>query len=182
MTGAKDLRLRVVVVAAGTLLVLGCGCARTGVAQVARSSAATGVNRAGAPVPDPILKGRRAFISYELGDVTTFPVVYSGGPERAYSEFYTAMKAWGRYELVSDPKQADVIFAVRFVAPPEVLPQIRVGILDPGGRVSLWGFVEQVDRAVRKKNRDAQFTDTVAQLMTDIKLLVEPNGTPAAAP
>ena len=91
-------------------------------------------------MPDPIVKGKRAFISYEMGDVTAFPQAYSGGPERAYSEFYAAMKAWGRYELVSNPKDADVIFAVRFVAPPETLPQIRIGILDPGGRVSLWGL------------------------------------------
>ena len=137
------------VFACATLLV--CAFARDGVAQVKRSSAATGINRSGAPVPDPIVKGKRAFISYEMGDVTAFPQAYSGGPERAYSEFYASMKAWGRYELVSDPKDADVIFAVRFVAPPETLPQIRIGILDPGGRVSLWGFVEQVDAAFRKR-------------------------------
>lgn len=169
-------RFRVALVAVG----LGCGCGVFGLAQT-RSSAATGINRAGAPVPDPILKGKRAFISYELGDVTAFPRGYSGGPERAYSEFYSAMKAWGRYELVTDPKEAEVIFAVRFVAPPETAAQIRIGILDPGGRVSLWGFVEQVDPAFRKKNRDAQFTDTISQLMTDIKMLVESNGTPAGS-
>ena len=126
-----------------------------------------------APVPDPILKGKRAFISYELGDVTAFPRGYSGGPERAYSEFFTAMKRWGRYELVTDPKDADLVFAIRFVDPPNTPAQIRLGIVDAHSRISLWGFVEQVDPAVRKKTRDAQFSDTVTELVSDVKLLID---------
>lgn len=140
-----------------------------------RSSAEVGINNVNAPVPDPLLKGKRAFISYELGDVTAFPSSYSGGPERAYGEFYAQMKAWGRYELVSDPKNADVIFAVRFVDPPSIPhPQIRIGIMDAGARVSLWGFVEEVDFAFFKKHRDQAFTATVKQLVADVQTLVEP--------
>jgi hypothetical protein len=82
-----------------------------------KSSADVGINTVQAPVPTPLLNGKRAFISYELGDVTAFPEAYSGGPERAYGEFYSAMKAWGRYELVADPAQADIVFAVRFSDP-----------------------------------------------------------------
>jgi hypothetical protein len=170
-----------------TLLRLGlvvAGCAATAAsAQIfapqQRSSAAAGINSVAAPVPDPILKGKKAFISYELGDVASFPSRYSGGPERAYSEFLAGMKSWGRYEIVTDPKQADVIFAVRFVDPPEIpKPQIRVGIMDPVTHASLWGFVEEVDFAFRKKSRDADFSDTVQQLVADVHQLVEPAATP----
>ncbi len=140
-----------------------------------RSSAEVGINNVNAPVPDPLLTGKRAFISYELGDVTAFPSSYSGGPERAYGEFYTQMKAWGRYELVSNPKDAEVIFAVRFVDPPNIPhPQIRIGILDGSGRVSLWGFVEEVDFAFFKKHRDQAFTAAVKQLVADVQTLVTP--------
>ncbi len=48
-----------------------------------RSSVAAGINVVHAPVPAPILNGKKAFISYELGAVTAFPDNYSGGPERA---------------------------------------------------------------------------------------------------
>ncbi len=48
------------------------------------------VNSSFAPVPAPILQGKKAFISFELGDVSSFPSTYSGGPERAYNEFYQA--------------------------------------------------------------------------------------------
>jgi len=138
-----------------------------------RSSAEVGINNSQAPVPSPLLKAKRAFVSYEIGDVTAFPSDYSGGPERAYGEFYAQMKAWGRYQLVSDPKDADIIFAVRFVDPPNIVrPQIRVGIMDSTARVSLWGFVEEVNFAFFKKHRDAAFTASVKQLLEDVQALV----------
>ena len=144
------------------------------------SSAQVGINNSQAPVPTPLLNAKRAFISYEIGDVTAFPSDYSGGPERAYGEFYSQMKAWGRYQLVSDPKDADIIFAVRFVDPPNIAhPQIRVGIMDSTARVSLWGFVEEVNFAFFKKHRDAAFTASVKQLLEDVKTLI---GTSASTP
>ena len=137
-----------------------------------KSSADIGVNTVQASIPTPLVNGKRAFISYELGDVTAFPDAYSGGPERAYGEFYSSMKTWGRYGLVADPKDADIIFAVRFVDPPNTVPQIRIGIIDAVTHVVLWGFVEQVDFKFRKKNRNAAFTESVKLLVTDIQTLL----------
>jgi len=146
-----------------------------------RSSAAKGVNTLAAPVPTPLLNGKRAFISYEQGDVTAFPSAYSGGPERAYSEFFAQMKTWGRFELVLDPSDADVVFAVRFVDSPGLsVPQIRVGISDGKTHVALWGFVEQVDPAFFKKHRDASFSDSVQLLVADVQQLLTPAATPVA--
>jgi hypothetical protein len=136
------------------------------------------VNASQAPVPAPIVTGKTAFISYELGDVSSFPSTYSGGPERAYNEFFQGMQQWGRYQLVADPKDADVVFAIRFVDPPGIgNPQIRLGVSDARGRVSLWGFAEEIDGAFRKKNRDAAFSSAIAQVINDLKLLVA-NGPP----
>jgi hypothetical protein len=146
-----------------------------------RSSAAKGINNLAAPIPTPLLNGKRAFISYELGDVTDFPSAYSGGPERAYSEFSAQMKAWGRFQLVLDPQDADVVFAIRFVNSPGSLPQIRLGISDGKTHVALWGFVEQVDPALFKKHRDASFSGSVQLLVTDVQTLLAPDATPQAA-
>jgi len=155
------------------ILVMAVCCAMPLCAQV-RSSANVGINNLAAPVPTPLLTGKRAFISYELGDVTSFPERYSGGPERAYSELVTAMRTWGRYELVMDPKDADVVFAVRFVdSPGMATPQIRLGISDAKTHTSLWGFVEQVNFAFFKKHRDAAFTDTVRLLVSDVQTLIK---------
>jgi hypothetical protein len=146
-----------------------------------KSSADVGINIDKAPVPTPLLQGKKAFISYELGDVTAFPDAYSGGPERAYAEFYSAMKTWDRYDLVADPKDADVVFAVRFVDPPNTVPQIRIGVTDAKTDITLWGFVEQVDFKFRKKSRDAAFTDSVKLLVSDIQQLVGQNTAPPPA-
>ena len=146
-----------------------------------RSSAAKGVNTLGAPVPTTLLHAKRAFVAYELGDVTAFPSAYSGGPERAYSEFFAQMKAWGHFELVLDPEQADLVFAVRFVDSPGLsFPQIRVGISDAKTGVPLWGFVEQVDPAFFKKHRDASFSESVQLLVSDVESLITPGATPLA--
>jgi hypothetical protein len=140
-----------------------------------RSSAAKGVNATAAPVPTPLLNGKRAFISYELGDVSAFPSKYSGGPERAYNEFFADMKDWGRYELVMDPNDADVVFAIRFVDAPDLAyPQMRVGVSDAKTHVALWGFVEEVNPALRKKHRDNAFSDTIELLVADIHDLITP--------
>jgi hypothetical protein len=127
------------------------------------------VNSSFAPVPSPIQQGKKAFISFELGDVSSFPSTYSGGPERAYNEFYQGMKQWGRYQLVDDPKDADVIFAIRFVDSP--------GLSHPN--IALWGFAEEINTAYRKKNRDASFSATVMQVVSDVQQLLATGGGPA---
>jgi hypothetical protein len=138
------------------------------------------VNSSFAPVPAPILQGKKAFISFELGDVSSFPSTYSGGPERAYNEFYQGMQQWGRYQLVADPKDADVIFAIRFVDSPGLAhPQIRLGITDPHGDIALWGFAEEINAALRKKNRDASFSATITQVVSDVQQLLATGGGPA---
>jgi hypothetical protein len=146
-----------------------------------RSSAAKGINSLAAPMPTPLLNGKKAFISYELGDVTAFPSSYSGGPERAYNEFFAGMKAWGRFDLVMDPKDADLVFGIRFVDSPGLTaPQIRVGITDAQTHVDLWGFVEQVDPALLKKHRDAAFSAAVKLLVSDVQGLLTPGAAAAA--
>jgi hypothetical protein len=158
-------------------------CCAAAVCAGQKSSAAKGINTLAAPIPAPLLNGRKAFISYELGDVTAFPDRYSGGPERAYNEFFAQMKTWGRYELVLDPKDADLIFAVRFVDSPGLLvPQIRLSISDAQTHVTLWGFVEQVDPAFFKKHRDASFSESVQLLISDMKALLDSSAAGAPPP
>lgn len=143
------------------------------------SSSAKGINWTNAPVPAPIVNGKKVFVSFDLGDVLAFPTVYSGGPERAYSEFYMDMKQWGHYELVLDPHDADLIFAVRFVEGGGLTwPQIRLVISDAKTHVVLWGFVEQVDGALLKKHRDQAFSDAVRWTVNDVQDLIAPGSPP----
>jgi hypothetical protein len=134
------------------------------------------VNSSSAPVPAPILQGKKAFISFEIGDTTSFPEIYSGGPERAYSEFCQGMQQWGRYQLVDDPKDADLIFAIRYVG---MGPYLRLQITSPQSGISLWGFAEQIKDSGFKKTRDAGFDTAVTQIVNDVKQLVSQTIPPA---
>jgi hypothetical protein len=136
------------------------------------------VNASQAPVPTLVLQAKTAFISFELGDTASFPGFYSGGPERAYDEFYQGMQQWGRYQLVSDPKDADIVFAIRYV---DSGPYLRLQITDPHNGISLWGFEEQIKSTGFKKTRDAGFDTAVVQVVNDVRQLVEPNGPPVPA-
>jgi len=59
-----------------------------------------------APVPVQILNAKKIFIA-NAGAVSSNYIVknsqYSGGPNRAYNEFYAAMKNWGRSEIEAAP-------------------------------------------------------------------------------
>jgi hypothetical protein len=146
-----------------------------------------------APLPAQIFTGKRVFISNAGGDSN---VLYSGGPDRLYNQFYLALQSWGRYQLVANPAEADLVLAVSFSnlftgdnyprgngsAPPVVGrslsdPQFRLTIIDPGTRVTLWTFTEHVQFALLQGNRDKNFNQALAALVNDLKNVA---GQPAA--
>jgi hypothetical protein len=78
-------------------------------------------------------------------------------------------------ELVLDPHDTDLIFAVRFVEGGGLTwPQIRMVISDAKTHVVLWGFVERVDGALLKKHRDQAFSDAVRWVVNDGQDLIAP--------
>jgi len=141
-----------------------------------------------APLPAQIHNGKKVFISNAGGDSN---YLYSGGPDRLYDQFYAALQSWGRYQLVTDPAEADLVFAVSFsnqfvgengssqpvVGRSLTDPQFRLTILDPGTRVTLWTLTEHLQVAVLQGNRDKNFDQALAALVNDVKNIA---GQPAA--
>ena len=146
-----------------------------------------------APLPAQIYTSKRAFISNAGGDTNS---LYSGGPDRLYNQFYMALQSWGRYQLVANPAESDVVLAVSFNNPftgdnsksgngstqPVVGrsasdPQFRLTIIDPTTRVTLWTFTEHVQFALLQGNRDKNFDQALAALVNDLKNVA---GRPAA--
>lgn len=134
-----------------------------------------------APVPIQILSGKRVFVANGGTEnfASAFGALFSGGPDRAYNQFYAGLKQWGRYQLVSSPSQADMVFEIGFTlggsAPPE-LGHLRVSIRDPRNNVLLWAFSEYVQSAVLKGNRDKNFDQSMAALLEDMRNLVAQPG------
>jgi len=136
-----------------------------------------------APLPTQIFTARKVFVS-NAGDETLGG--YSGGPDRTYNQLYTAMKGWGRYELVATPVDAELVFEISFAS--RVLgknisggggtpvsnktfrdAQLRLTILDLKTHVLLWTYIEHVQPALLQGNRDKNFDLAMAALVNDIK-------------
>ena len=121
-----------------------------------------------APIPSQILTAKKVFISNAGGEYDAG--IWSGGRERSYNEFYAAMKSWGRYELVSSPGDADLVFQVglRYFT---TFPRFKLTVLDPKTQIALWTFVEIVPIDGSQKNRNKNFDNGIDQLVSDLKAL-----------
>ena len=145
-----------------------------------------------APVPRQIIAGRRAFVS-NLGADTSLilPDHYSGGPDRAYNQFYAAMKSWGRYELLPAPAGADLILALTWVAPvgpsdvfqgkggSRLDPQFQLTIVDPATHTVLWAFTEHLN--AHGGTHDQGFDQAMTRIVDDLKKLAGPPPAASAA-
>src|SRR5919198_272797 len=100
-----------------------------------------------APTPSQILAAKKVFISNVGADaevITTFKRM--GQSRMPYERFYSEMKNWGRYELVSSPADADLVFEIRFLAPisdctgsfTTYTPQYTLSIVDVKTHFTLW--------------------------------------------
>lgn len=136
-----------------------------------------------APLPTQILTAKRVFIANGGGDDPGMPdPLFSGGADRAYNQFYSAMKSSGRYELVGSPAEADLLFDIRFSVVPDRRPTgfwgnngtsdaydavFRLEIRDPKTTAMLWAFNEHMEWALLKSNRNRNFDQAAARIASD---------------
>ena len=137
-----------------------------------------------APIPPQILTAKKVFIANVGGDeMTGDDPVFTGGPDRAYNEFYAAMKSWGRFEIVSSPAEADLLLEIRqsvsAVTPTgrgssSFIPQFRLKIRDPKTNATLWGFNVHSQFGIGQADSDRNFSSAVGRLATELRMLVAP--------
>ena len=100
------------------------------------------------------------------------PPVFSGGPERVYDELYAAVRAGGRYQIVGTPADADLLIEIGLTAPASGVgydPQFRLAIRDPKTNALLWAFTEHVQWAIQQGNRNKNFDQTLARIISDLR-------------
>ncbi len=165
----------------GVLLAIAVGAAPAMQAQQPNGTPA-------APVPAPIVTGKTAFISNAGMDSMSLSVFRNAGdPDQPYNEFYAAMKSWGRYKLVANPADADLVFEIRFTAPITDFgkvttydPQLDLTIVDAKTHFTLWSLIEPVNGAMRKETWEKNVARGMTNLVNDVKRLsVPPSATPA---
>lgn len=126
-----------------------------------------------APVPAQIVNAKKAFIS-NAGEQRNLDgdLPFTGGPDRAYNQFYTAMKDWGRYELVSTPADADLVLQIHVADLAGSYDELRLALLDPRSNVTLWTLSEHAAKAGTQKARDTSFDRAMSLISDDLKKLV----------
>jgi hypothetical protein len=136
-----------------------------------------------APVPPALLNAKTVFISNAGADSGLFPHPFSGDPDRPYNQFYAAMQSWGRYEIVGDPSQADIVIELQLMAPPgpssgnkvngasDPLPMFRLVVYDRKTHYVLWALTESITVAYLQKTHDNNFDQALSALTEDLKRL-----------
>lgn len=135
-----------------------------------------------APVPEQLLTAKKVFI-FNAG---TDPVFASfrgpGNPYLGYNLFYANMKTWGHFELVKNPGDADLVFAIRCTAPAAQAtfkPQVEVTIFDSKTHFVLWTLMGHVQDAARKKTYAKNMNSAFANLLDDLKRVISQPAAPA---
>jgi hypothetical protein len=129
-----------------------------------------------APIPMQMLTGKTVFIS---NSESTADIIFAV-PDLTYNTLYEHMKSWGKYELVSAPADADLVFNINFVV--LLYPQLRLVVLDPKTHVVLWTFAEQVQPWVRQSTGRKNFDQAMVNLVDDVKTMTTPLPAAADAP
>lgn len=139
-----------------------------------------------APVPPALFSAKKVFISNAGADSGLFPHPFGGAQDRAYNQFYAAMQKWGRFDLVSDPNDADLVFELRFTAPngpanpdkqkgaSDPLPIFRLVVIDRKSHYTLWAVTESITVAFLQKTHDRNFDDALSALVVDVQTLTRP--------
>jgi len=128
------------------------------------------------PIPAAITSAKSIFISNAGADSGLFPEPFSGDPNRAYTQFYAALKTFGKYDLVGDPSEADLVLELQLTAPngpssgnkvngaSDPVPMFRLTIYDRKTHYVLWAVTESIDIAFRQKTHDRNFDEALASL------------------
>lgn len=137
-----------------------------------------------APVPPQILAAKKVFIANAGGDeMTPDDPIFSGGPDRAYNQFYAATKSWGRLSIVSSPADADLLLEIRQEVQTVALggkaggsatPLFHLEIRDPKTNALLWGFHMHAEFGLGQANSDRNFDSAIEHLVSDLQMLCVP--------
>jgi hypothetical protein len=135
-----------------------------------------------APVPMQITSAKKVFISNAgLEGNYARPDIFAGGPNRSYNQFYAAIKDWGRYDLVSTPADADLVFEIRQtnLGVGGLAPELSLRIIDPRTHITLWAFSSYVEAATLTKTRERNYDTAMTTLVNDLKIVSTPVPSPA---
>ena len=144
------------------------------------------------PVPSALTDAKTIFVSNAGADSGLFPQPFSGDPDRPYSEFYAGLKALGKWDLVADPSQADLVLELQLTAPngptkgskvngaSDPVPMLRLVVYDRKSHYVMWALTESIEIAFLQKTHDRNFDNAITALLNDFERVSGKMPTPAA--
>ena len=141
-------------------------------------AAAQAVSQPAPPPPAQIASAHTVFLT-KGSDDPNFPI----DSTQSYNDIYAALKAWGHYQLVTSPSQADLVFQLRGVAPiagfggvdgtvsSYTSPAFQLSIRDPKSNVALWTITSPVTLAGRGRTFARWVSISEINLVSRIKVL-----------
>ena len=127
-----------------------------------------------APLPAALTTAHKLFLG-NAGDQDNADCL------RAYNDLYAALSGFGRYDLVPDPANADLVLELHYEfslaagvngSSANTPRQFRVLLLDPRTHVILWTIVERTNYAALERNRNRNLDEVVGILATDLNDLL----------
>jgi len=97
------------------------------------------------------------------------------------------LKSSGKYELVSDPSDADLVLEIQLTAlngptraskvngASDPVPMIRLTVFDRPTHYVLWALTTSIDIAFRQKTHDRNFDEAVTLLADEFEALSSKN-------
>jgi hypothetical protein len=110
---------------------------------------------------------------------------------RGYNQLYAGLKASGKYQLVDDPGEADLVLELQLTAPngptngskvngaSNPVPMFRLVVFDRKTHFVLWALSQSIDIAFLQKTHDRNFDDALNAILLEFESL---SGKAAAAP
>ena len=138
---------------------------------------------AAGPVPPAVAAAKKIFVSNAGADSGLFPSPFSGDQSSGYSQLYAGLKATGRYQLVADPANADLVLELQLTAPSgptngskvngasDPVPMFRLVVYDAKTHFVLWALTQSIDVAFLQKTHDRNFDDALSAILTEFEAL-----------
>jgi hypothetical protein len=130
------------------------------------------------PIPAQIAAAHTVFLT-NAGADANFPV----DENTAYTKVFTALQDWGRYQFVTAPAQADLIFQLRDIAPITNVtgyrggvytlnsPAFELTIIDAKTNMPLWTVTSPVQLYGSGKTEAKWFAIAMTNLVSRVKVL-----------
>ena len=137
-----------------------------------------------APLPAVVSNAKKAFLTN------------GGGSTLAFDEFYSQMKQWGRFDLVGNPSDADIIIDLRYTVEDRgphiwsatntytgqtsvysrelVDPQLILSIYDGGTKNLVWSVTDHRRLARLEKNREKETVNSADRLVEGLRERIPP--------